>query len=904
MGDSGQRTAYRLRIAGIKDSWVTDSRLVGTDSDGHSYKTGLQRKGIRIEEEVALPQMEYESSGMTVTIVESERGNEVAKALFKRPSETIWLDSDADPGDTAIAVRANGTLFSAGDYAWIGPECVKVTGSSSGALGVERGQLGTTAVKHYATTEKDGTPINVGIHDAPPGIQGRPAEIYRYVEGTDSITAGAKGTLIWRGRCSTAARRDADGLTWHITLDPVWSSLKFSLGEEFEGTDSPRGIYYPANARFWVWIADGLEFGNSGNASFVRRSYSGHWENNAEFASYINDDLASVISNVSSIASVTLKATDNGGWTFEAHTAAGYDEATWFMIRMGSPADGALVYNSIRAVNGAPSADSDVDPDDVVGAPRGIPRGMLGDWALEDAVVRGNNEFPEANRPDQYDHVRKDGVTYQPDRIYIAADANAITTNDSVNVTFLDQEVRTQVRETDADADYVRIAQGLSAGTYKGVDDLDLQFFRRVAQGNLADLRDEIVDNSPEQVGLGAYPLLTDADIADWSDVINTRVQEHTEILGNRFYSITSSGDVDFEELLTEELKLYAVYPGLNSSGAVRLNRLQLPTQAGAADLVIDSDDILVSHSWPSIESVGDGITNSVTHKTGWNVREEEHQGFTYKTRNRSGVSEAGGQIQELKVEPMSKAATVIGRRGVGRIQTPPKEYAALAHRILGIFGRTYYTVTFAVFEDKYDKALIGNTITFSSNHLPDPDTGDLGISGRKGFIVGRDWDPQRGVINVKAILVGKPQYGYTPSVTFPGSSVSAVTGTTYRFQVTTMDPFGGVNMFPSGLGIEDVFSVGDKVETERVGNPGARSVGEIVAINAATQVGTVDVQYSAGKIWSGPYFLGYPSANTGGLTSAQVAVMQQYAYVADPDGDIAFTGATNTTNNYRTYST
>jgi hypothetical protein len=895
---SGDGIAYRLRILGIEESFVTDRRLAGATgvAPNHVNLPGLMRDSLRLDESVALPQMEYDSRGFSVEIVERQHDNAVAKALFRVPTLKLYVSSAAGdsiaPATTTVPVTAGGTQYADGDYLWMGKECMKVNGTPSAtSITVLRGQLGTTAHRHYRIT-RDSTEIPLVLYNRPPTLEGRRVELYQYIEGRDTFAPSAAGTLIWRGVALTGAL-PSDGTTWSFKVESVTSLWAQSLGSDLDELASVRGIYYPTAAPLWVRIAE-LDGGTLHEA---KRFFTGFWETQDKFAADLTSELATMLtaSGAPSISGVEARASGDQ-WTIEAtSTSTGVWSVTAASLvdGFGQAADdgtgGAGTYaanwkggmEGARTVPRAVFGTSTRAGDPAQLADAGIEQGDWGQLSGATAVhLQGDasanrtasdilfvNEYVEdlegvdiewedSDRPLSYDIVSSNAT----DRFY-------------------------QLRRSS------RLLGILMRGARRIVTSASLPEIRAkrvIAVGTLADFRDELISQAPELAGAGAMPMFTASDFGDWQDPISEIALE-APILNGRTYAVTSS--VTLLDILTQEFRLHRVFPYQDENGAIRLRQLRIPGAGVAPDVELGPADIATKEQWPAIEEIGFGSFNAVTYLTGYDLFEEEHRGRTIKIRAQKGTPEKEW-FRTLEIAPLSLDPVAV--------QPDTDTFLNLAQPIVDTFGDTYHVATVPVLARRVSDLQLGNVVALTTDHLVDPVTGDRGVVGLVGLIVSRSFDLHEAWGTIKVMLFGERAAGICPCVHI--TSATSLGSNQWEIGVTTMDPFNVFDMFPPGPSIGLYFPWGYRISLIRVDhNANFTAAGTVLEAGHAVdgRTGTMRIQMDTSlSVSTNDYVMTYAAA-----TDTQLHVDQRrFLYTANTSERVAFDGTPTNEVNARTF--
>jgi hypothetical protein len=362
------------------------------------------------------------------------------------------------------------------------------------------------------------------------------------------------------------------------------------------------------------------------------------------------------------------------------------------------------------------------------------------------------------------------------------------------------------LRNADADEGWVEL-QSLADARFMYPGRLPRISLRRyLATGDISDLRDGLTTLAPQLANAGGSPFITTEDLASWTAVAERAAGGRTH-LTSRLYVV--GGEVDLDELIAHECRLYGVFPRLDADGKIGLAYLELPTSTAILAGTIDDGDVLVSDQPPTWErNATDGSINVVELKSGYSLVTEDHEGVTFIVRDVTALSTRKAtrklEVAPLSLDPADFAWGVTSATDVAR-------------RVLAIFGRPYSIVKVAVSvessgQDWLTSALCGSVLGIRSPRIPNALTGTRGIGQGSeqpavGLVIGREWDlsTETGVLT---LMVSEAQTaGYAPSVFVSSSTV--VSGNQYDLVVSFNDP-SGASMAPAGASLSDFYTVGD----------------------------------------------------------------------------------------------
>lgn len=883
----GTTTAYRLVIEGLGIEAVTDPEMERLSPDlSRRRVVGLRREGLRIEEQCDIARGEIEAGGMTVQIVDRQVDQVWCQWLAQQPQSYTWLTADLTDTDLSVTVASN-TGIATNDVIHIGTEAMLVSGTSgSDTIDVTggRGWWQTIAQYHYTSDGEELVTPKVTV-TRPTTLEGRRAYLYRYADG-DSLQGD--GTLVWRGICSTDARLEDDGATWTITIDSIVSLLKQPLASDLEEPATIRGIYYPASSPFRFIFGETSSADRDATTATKQAviAMHGFWETQEQWCADIQlaiDQASStggagttgIVSSTTGVVSVEVafsvaratstidvEVAESGHWQIRWIPDVTNPRHLYVLYRAGG-ADPQRIEGLVIDPSGDPTASpSAAHPWALVAGDGGVtskgiaPRGLVGGGSLRDG-----------------------GIDFPPTRLYPTVDlaslAFALTASEeaSIQIEWTDGSTPSSsayaVRGADAAAGWVEIGIGDGRAMYPGqLPRISIR--RRLASGTIADMRDGLVALSPQLANVGGLPFVTSEDLASWTAVA-ARAAGGRVHLASRQYLV--GGEIDLDELVAHECRLFGVFPRLESDGKIGLAYLELPTSTALLAGTLDDGDVLVSDQPPTWErNATDGSINVVEVKSGYSLLTEDHEGTPIIVRDVTALSTRKA-TRKLEVAPLS-------------LDPPGFSWGVnaavdVARRVLAIFGRPYSIVKVAVSAEWLSTALCGSVLGLRSPRIPNAIAGTRGIGQGSdppavGLVIGRDWDlsTETGVIT---LIVSEAQTaGYAPSV-FVNSS-TLVSGNTYDLVVTFDDP-SGASMAPSGAALSDFYTVGDKLS--------------LLAWDSTTQspqtctVDAIDdgaselrMTFASSPTLTGTRYLRFFQYDDTGLTTSQ----RRFAFYADSD--------------------
>ncbi|MCU0675637.1 MAG: hypothetical protein MUE69_22955 [Myxococcota bacterium] len=884
----GVTTAYRLVIEGLGIEAVTDPEMERLSPDiSRRRVNGLLREGLRIQEECDIARGEIEAGGMTVSIVDRQEDQIWCQWLAQQPTRWTWLTADLDDSYDTVTVSSTEGIDT-NDVIHIGTEAMLVAGvSTSTELDVTggRGWWQTIAQYHYTGDGEELVTPKVTV-TRPTTLEGRRAYLYRYVDG-DSLQGD--GILVWRGVCSTDARLEDDGGTWTITIDSIVSLLKQPLASDLDEPTTIRGIYYPESQFFRFRFAEtstpsALDFTSSRTA--VIRMH-GFWPTQEAWCADLQlaIDQASATSGAGTtgvVAGTTGVVEVEIAFSVARETEtivcevqeSGHWGIRWIpdatnprILALGAfgtgGAGGFVIEGSVFDPSGDTTADPTADHPWVLVAGDGgttgkglVPRGIVGGAGLGGG-----------------------GPTYSALRLYPALDLTSValviagTEDSAAQIEWTDGSTPSSggypLRDADASEGWAEIRIDSVRFMYPGQLPR-ISFRRQVGFGTIATFRDELTRLAPQLANAGGLPFLTAEDLASWTAVADRAAGGRLH-LTSRIYLV--GGEVDLDELVAHECRLYGVFPRLDSDGKIGLAYLELPTSTAILAGTLDDGDVLVSDQPPTWErNATDGSINVVEVKSGYSLVTEDHEGVPIIVRDVTALSTRKAtrklEIAPLSLDPAGFAWGVVAATDVAR-------------RVLAIFGRPYSIVKVAVSAEWLTTALCGSVLGLRSPRVPNVLTGDRGIGQGDeppavGLVIGRDWDlsTETGVLT---LIVSEAQTaGYAPSVFVSSSTV--VSGNQYDLTVSFDDP-SGASMAPAGAVLSDFYAIGDKLSLA-IWDTTTQSL-QTCTVDAIDDGGSeIRVTFASAPTLTGTRYLRFFQYDDVGLTTSQ----RRFAFYADGD--------------------
>lgn len=822
-----QELQFRFVIEGCPDQWVSHRSLAGSAGDGRTRRYGLSvNQPIEFEEKAILQEAELELSGMSLTI--EERDDQAATYAFARkPKVLTYIAADVSTNDPQTVTVDDTTAISTNQYVHIGTETWKVNSKTSTTLTVARAQWQSKVQKHFIEVGADAR--SSPITDAPGAFRNRRAFVYAH--GPTELSPTAAGTLWWRGVVARPPRL-VDAVRWVVDCDPITSLLEQEVAGDTDRPIQISGAYYPWSMPLRYQVVElgtdsAIGFGSGGISNSTEEFYT---------IGYFAED-ADLVADLNGQTDVAL-----AGWNNRYHwvpDAQGHPvlvvttHATtpkYVQVYGGSRIDGVF---SGMMVDVQGTQVFQVQPNATyyvrtVNYESYVRQGWPRSWIAATISL--------ADKPVTTGTARTDAPKT---RIHLNAPLSLVV-GDSIGIKLY--------RSNDTPAEYLVpiVAVNGSGDPNRNDVDLDEPSIAGAAEGLNAEttirigrnygeridvrtFRDAIVAKSVEK-NRGTTPWLTDDDLASFAEA-----EDAAEELGQpamvRNYAFAKPRTV--REVLKEELKLIGCYLTIDLLYEIQAKRLRVSTQTEAATFAFNDTNIIAGRTgqWPSWESERGGIVNAVLLKQGYDPKEDKYLLEPIVTRNVKSISEHSATYT-LEIAPFSQDRYAI---------TEPKA-AEIAATTLGFFRGDFHQVEIDVTWQAFNVRL-GDTVSLTTRHLPDPATGTRGLSGAIATVIGRRWT-YPGIGRITLLVHTKRVAGYAPNAnvvtdTHEGSNVHLLT-VTQNFYA------------PTGVNDLSYFAQGDEVEVYQFDNAGtATRTATVLAIPSAT---TIRVQASsssfAGSGW------------------------------------------------------
>ena len=846
------KLAARWEIEGLPIEFCTDPGMEQTLADGRVRLccTSLGDCGFSIEEMANLPEATLEAKSTSLTLWETV--DEQLSAVFHyRPDvERFGFDSITD-SDTSITLYSTEGITS-GDVLHLGSEAVKVNtvGSTSITLS-NRAYWGTVAAYHYGS-DTAGHP-DLLITNRPLRVRGRQVRLWLYGDGDD---LQGDGYLRWLGIVNAEPMLVSSGTQYRLSFGPITDRLKTKIGGDLDTPVTPAGVYYTTGAALRIQITEYLSGGgfNQGTGT-----YTGFSATQVQFADALTSWLATLVSDNSLDSLYEAESTEDGRWTIRCTVGA---STTSLSIHVWSEQDGQTSLRPddmlVDSPTGTPvgtgtlSSGNFVYPAWVSGPPggRAVPRGYFG----FSSTVQLHDGSAASTAPAYRIYTSR-----PPDSGWSAVTVDWKETGGSSS---------SVLPLLTPGSNYIVFDTIYVAGeqhVYTPAQLAEIRVAREVARGGLADLLNSLVGDAPQFANLGALPFLTSRDIGSYTGPISRN--EPFSWQSNRLWAFTKG--VDFDELLSHELRLRSLFLITDTNGKMSVAELTLPSGLTATTFAIDEEILTVDGQAQELSSMarGNQTVNRVVLHTDYDVIEDRWNA-TREVQDRRAFA-LDHQDRPLDIKPYSRPQRYVDI----------EELASAVLPVLGIFGYPHEFVTVKVTWKAFNVRL-GDAVSFSANHLPSYTSGARPISSVKALVVGRKWQLGEAYGELTLLLSWQNVAGYAPTARV-SSQVNDV-GDQWTLTINTS------LFFASGEDPTDHFSVGDKVTIVQVDSETATTVtGTVDAVTATTIQVTFDATWTPGSDTWDLRFQAYTNATNSGQTD--------YAFYAGTDLVLGSTDAPRT---------
>jgi len=841
----------RLSVAGWPYEAVTGRPLERTATDGRLRRAGFDLSGVQLQARADIARATLDTQGFRAAIddfrgvrTDGSRGRIWADA-FRRPSAQTTLSADLSTSATTANVHDTSEFPSSG-YIHVGTEAIAYSGKTATSFtGLTRGTWGTIAQAHFVP---DGEQLHYPlVSDRPLSLEGRRAELYLYGPGDDPQGAGA---LRWVGICATDASYDGTG-RWSFTVDPITRLLAQQIGGDLAEAVPIRGITHPLTSPVV------FTFINTTLGRTVKVAVAGFWETQADFCTSATSSIAGAIASSlgwsslwASGSSIVAEASAEDRLGFRLIYTVGTGAGTVCQIQGGVRSDWV-------EVNIAEWRDPDGNPAEPIAGgiyvraiEMPVPRAVVGARGPA-AWLTADVSWPTG------------GVAVGLERrIYLGG----LVVPSSTMAAFLEdgdggEGQPLTITGADTTARYI---EGTMSFALLGPR-TKIRLGRRLAVGTVESLRAALAAQSPGLANTGAMPLIGPLDIVPATEV--TEAAASNPLGANRVFDAFEA--VDLSEYIEHELRALGCYQRLAASGVIEWARIRLALETDdAAAVAIDDGDIMGP---VRVERSQYGQIGSVVYRTGYEPRDGKHRS-SVTARDVQATSPARStRAHEIaqRSYPESRVVTAVEWWAHSPPEATPADVARLAMPIFGMFGSPYDVWTIPL-GPRRGTLKIGDSVSVTSSRIPDPDSGELGVTGRIGLVTGTSEDLSTGQVQVEVIFAAQRFAGYAPGV-----EVSAQTNVSGN--VWDVD-FAAVADYIDSADVRDHFRVGDLVRVTQFDNATPTEVtGTVTTETSATRLRvTFDAVWTPGaSTW-----MLRARASTSYAASERIA---GYAFQADP---------------------
>lgn len=895
--DTGSGTlAYRVVIDGCPFQPVTKLEMttaylngIPVDSLDIGYRVGgLKMREQRFSERADPVACKLDVGGFEIQLVDVD-GNAWSRVFDLEPTATTWITADINASATTIPVLSTATFADSG-YIWLDGECIQYGSTdATNFLDCTRGVLSpdaTAAQYHYKT---DGARLRTpAVTNWPVLWEGRRVVVYRYDDG--DLLSGT-GTQVYRGVITTAP--SFDGKTWRLGVDHMVSVLDQTFGQDLDEALHPRGIHYTTQSPFQLTYIQNTAAGSDYVSGGV--SLTGFYETQRAFCDALTTAFTTSFATSGATGTVTAVDEGPGGWHLRYHTDATTAkemviriEAIWIgtggTAVVGQPLDPPI--GATQTPDGSAGAVAPGNygfpqyPDTTpTGAALGSPLSTDTDYFFYRPMANGQYvDTPLGTVPrgcwsynDDTDGrtIYLDGGTPLPTATtsILVTGTDAATGNDyteTYHVTSVDAATRSVVLSPIFPSGH-RYVSGDSLPEIR----LGLALQSGDAFSSVADCLDFVAANSAEYGTLGMMPQLRteDFDSVAWHEVY-----DDAPAMNSSRYFVTFSS-VSLFDIVREELKAAACFLALDTSGLLVPKRLRLPAASEASAVAtVDSSLLLTSKQRAQHEVSGVGQVNEISYKTGFDPATGDFGPTTIKVRDISAFAQSS-RSRGMEIGQLSQL--------IGMVVTESDVLGNVASPIFGALSGAYSIDTLDAAAS--EGVALGDPIKFDDPYLIEgtgadvtglPD-GELGVVGRVGLVLGKEWDAYSPAIRFTVLNTKQKIAGYAPESFV--SSQSNTSGNTWALTLTSAD-------FPSGFDASDFYAAADKVQVVEWNATSATVLtGTVVSVAANVVTVTFTGTWTPG---ASTWYLSIQSA--GAVVSTQL----RYCFISDADGVIDNGGA------------
>lgn len=780
--------ALRLSIEGFPVDFVNSKRLVGTGSDGRERAHGLSVAGVKIKQEADLPRATLKAGGATFQI--ADIGVRATAAFDTAPTATTWLAGFLDESDTtSMTVKSTNGFPTAGTL-YLDSEVITYTNKTSTTFtGLTRGVWDTLAQAHYTP---DGARQRFPeVTDQPTVIEGRRARLFLYT-GEDSATGD--GEQVWLGIVRGEPRMQ--GPTWSILVDSISSVLDAEIGADLAEPVTPRGIYYPAVAPWWVNL--GTVGPGSGVQPITRdlvASVVGFFETQADFVAAANAAIAVVTSGWATTIQVVA---DPNGYHFEVQTTSTLEGVD---LQTNSPPSDPFFQNHTFT-------ESAIGPGATISGSTLVASTRYYVWPTS-YPMPGCGQVPRGSFvPSPDGLVPPAAATWPGNRIYFGG-ATGISSNVTSVIATWQDATSSVDREYRLESIHTATRRGELVRNFSAPPGTVLNHaytpgnlpsfrlgrqYNDLSAGSLRtgthELMQALTDNAPVQVNTGAQPMIQagDWDAAAWLAAYDGAVS----IAKDRAYTSLKPGKLI--EYIAPDLQLHGHYLAIDSSGRLTIKRLRLASPTETSTFQIDKSNLITKKGNPTFERGAIGVFNTMVIRNGYSAKEDDYTESPYVVRDVTSYGRTPN-ARAVLIEPKSQALGT----------TTYDDAVRIADGVLGIYGNPYAYVMLGVPLTALSSCALGDTVSIDTKQLPSG-AGTRGTTDTVGLVTAREIDLYAGVITLTLLVSRARIAGYAPS-----AKISSQSGSGDTWDITLSSVY-----FESGDSAENHLETGDRVTVFR----------------------------------------------------------------------------------------
>lgn len=734
----------RISPAGWPYEFVSARSMEKTTADGRQRIRGLLLDSVKLDMRADIARAKVETDGFQVRLQDhSTKSRKIAAALGRKATRTTELRTSLTRDATGAADVYDTSLWPSSGVVHIGTEAIGYAGKTGGGTPsfdtLTRGlwDTETDTAEGQAHYRADGAGLAYPkVTDWPQALEGRRVRLYLYGPGDDPQ---GDGTLVWTGIASTDVEEDGQGV-WSFMLDPLTKILDQDIGGDLEDPVPIRGATYtwaaPLEITFENW---------SGGVAKVR--LLGHHSDPDQFISKLNVAIAAAIAAAPGWtwgpdSSITAAVRDATGWDLfyqvaSSGTAAHITLEIRSLIDQSAAAGYFWYQPSTTGGDDVPVA-SEAHDDFLVHHVNALwPRGTAG----ADVGRIGPGTGPD---------IDPGGIA----SIFTVYLGGFLIPSTGMTAIFMD--------ESDSASESHPISVGVVDAAERTIDvtmglrilgpQTRIRLGRELARGSIADLRDRLVEDSPDYCNSLGGPLIVAGDIADPDEV--RAVAAATRYGSDRIF-VAFQG-TRLSDIVEHELRALSCYQRISSSGAIEWKRLGVTLATDEATWVVEASDVLGPVAFSRSER---GVLNQVLYKTGWNPKDDKFTGPEIRPTDIS-ASSPNRMAQVLEIARRSVPAVDYVTGTVSPVD--PQEVAEGVQGLLGFYGATYDTLTFAL-GAKFSAVLLGDSMTVTHPRIPSSD-GTRGIESVLGLVTRASFEPAAGRVVVGVQLHGQRFRGYAPS--------------------------------------------------------------------------------------------------------------------------------------------